>query len=136
MSKHSVLVLVLVVVGCSSPPVGPVAGPPEEPLSAEAAKSALLAMMRTEPAKKLGWFDGDVPDGMAKYEIEEETDGWYAWTAAYRFHPATAVYTLVVRPRPGARACTFEYRGSFVRQGDKWTATPPELVRTVLGGGE
>jgi hypothetical protein len=93
-------------------------------------------MMRSKPGRDLGWFDGDIPDEMAKMPIEEQENGWYGWTGAFRFNPSEATYTLVVRPRPGVRACLFEYKGSFVSKGRRWVATPPELVRTALQDGE
>ncbi len=92
-------------------------------------------MMRSKAGKDLGWFGGNVPDEMAKIGIEKDKDGWYAWTAAFRFHPAKKLYTLVVRPKPGARACTLEYEGSFVWKDGAWSATAPKLVRTVLQSG-
>src|SRR4051794_3452937 len=81
----------------------------------ESAKDALLKMMRSKAGKDLGWFNDSIADEMAKIGIEAEKDGWYAWTAAFRFNLAKTSYTLVVRPKPGARACVFEYEGSFVR---------------------
>jgi hypothetical protein len=105
-------------------------------LTPERAKAALLEMMRSKPGQDLGWFDGDIPDEMAKMTIEDEENGWYAWTAGFRFNPSKAIYTLVVRPRPGARACVFEYKGSFVNKEGRWSATPPELVSTALQTGE
>jgi hypothetical protein len=68
--------------------------------------------------------------------IEEKQDGWYDWTGAFSFNPSKAIYTFVVRPRPDARACVFEYKGSFVKKGGRWVATPPELVSTALQTGE
>jgi len=101
-------------------------------LTPEIAKSALLDMMRTKAGKDLGWFDGDTTDKMAEMPIEKSEDGWYAWTAAFQIHPAKAIYTFSVRPRPGARACLFEYKGTFIHKEGRWIAAPPELVRTVL----
>ncbi|MCI0379412.1 MAG: hypothetical protein L0215_17520 [Gemmataceae bacterium] len=93
-------------------------------------------MMRSQAGKDLGWFKGDIPDEMAKMKIQEEKDGWYAWTGAFRFNPSKAIYTFVVRPRPGTRGSIFEYEGSFVTKDGGWVATPPKLVRTVLQAGE
>lgn len=122
--------------GCSSQPEQPPAAIQEEKLTPERARETLLEMVRSEPAKGLGWFGGNIPDEMAKMTIEEEQDGWYSWTAAFRFNPSKAVYTFAVRPKPGARACAFEYEGAFVRKDGVWSATPPELVRTKLQSGE
>jgi hypothetical protein len=108
---------------------------PQPDLTPKRAREALLRMMRSEEGKALGWFKGDVPDEMAKMAIEKKEDGWYEWTGAFRFHPAKAVYGLTVRPREGARACIFEYKGTFVRKEGKWTATAPKLVRTILQKG-
>jgi hypothetical protein len=106
---------------------------PREPdLTPERAREALLRMMRSERGKALGWFNGDIPDEMAKMKVEKKEDGWYEWTGAFRLNPSKSVYRLTVRPRPRARACIFEYKGTFVRKEGQWTATPPELVRTVL----
>ena len=73
---------------------------------------------------------------MAKMKIEEDEDGWYAWTGAFRFNLSKAIYTFVVRPQPGVRACVFEHKGSFVNKEGRWSATPPELVSTALQADE
>ena len=122
--------------GCSSPTGQPPPASQEQKLTPERAREALLEMMRSKPGKDLGWFDGDIPDEMGKMRIEEQEDGWYAWTGAFCFNPAKAVYTFVVRPKPGARACVFEYKGAFASSGGRWSATPPELVSTALQAGE
>src|SRR5438128_7997949 len=75
-----------------------------EKLTPEQAKEALLMMMRSKGGQDLGWFKGDIPDEMAKLKIEEEKDGWCAWTAAFRFNPTKGIYAFVVRPKSGARA--------------------------------
>jgi hypothetical protein len=121
--------------GCSSRADSPAPVAQEEKLTPERAKAALLDMMRSKTGKDLGWFDGDTPDKMAEMAIEKSDDGWYAWTAAFRINPTKAIYTFTVRPRPGARACIFEYKGSFVQEDGLWHATPPELVQTLLQGG-
>jgi hypothetical protein len=108
----------------------------EKTLTPERAKDALMEMIRSKEGKNLGWFEGDVPEEMAKFNIKEYKDGWYAWTGAFLFHPSKAIYTFVVRPRPYARACVFEYKGSFVIKDGRWAATPPELVSTALQKGE
>jgi hypothetical protein len=118
---------------CTSP-AG--AGSKDAALSPEGAKEALLQMMRSKAGQDLGWFKGDVPDEMAKMRVEEEKDGWFAWTGAFRFNPFKGVYTLVVRPKPGVRASVFEYEGSFVRKDGTWSATPPRLVRSALQPGD
>jgi hypothetical protein len=112
------------------------AEPGEQELTPERAKAALLEMMRSKAGKDLGWFDGNVADEMARRKIEAEEDGWYAWTAAFRFHPARGIYTFVVAPRPGVRACVFEYEGTFVRRDGAWSATPPRLVKAALPAGD
>src|SRR5438874_11862732 len=122
--------------GCGAKPEPAPAAPPDEALTPELAKDALLRMMRSKPGQDLGWFKGDAPDEMAKMAVEPRDDGWYDWTGAFRFNPSQAAYTFVVRPQPGARACLFEYKGSFVKDGGRWAATPPELVRTALQPGE
>jgi hypothetical protein len=105
-------------------------------LTPERAKAALLEMMRSKPGQDLIWFQGDVPDEMGKMTIEDEGGGWYAWTGAFRFNPSAGVYALVVRPRPDARACLFEYKGSFVRKEGRWSATLPEWVSAALQTGQ
>jgi hypothetical protein len=110
--------------------------PAQEKLTPEQAQAALLAMMRSKAGQELGWFQGEIPDEMAKMKIDDEQDGWFAWTAAFRFSPSQAIYTFVVRPKPGSRASTFEYEGSFVKKDGVWSATPPKLVRTILPSGE
>jgi hypothetical protein len=123
--------------GACSPPPEPAAEAGQPPtLTPERAKEALLAMMQTKAGKSLGWFKGDIPQRMAKMPIEKGEDGWYTWTGAFIFHPAKAIYTFAVRPRPGVRACSFEYKGSFVRKDGRWIATAPELVQTALQAGE
>ena len=39
--------------------------------------------MRSKAGEDLGWFEGEIPDKLAKQPIEEEKDGWYAWTGAF-----------------------------------------------------
>jgi hypothetical protein len=73
---------------------------------------------------------------MAKMRVEEDKDGWYAWTAAFRINPSKAIYTFVVRPRSGSRACVFVYKGLFVKNEGVWSATPPKLINTVLQSGD
>lgn len=104
----------------------------EQTLTPERAKEALLKMMRAQAGNDVGWFSGDIPDEMAKIEISREQDGWYAWTAAFRFHPSQAIYTFVVRPKPGVNARVLEYEGSFLRKEGAWSATTPKLVRTTI----
>jgi hypothetical protein len=48
----------------------------------------------------------------------------------------SGAYLFTVRPRPGSRACTFEYTGTFAHREGNWVASPPELVRTALQAGE
>src|SRR5438105_3524174 len=71
----------------------------EQKLTPERAKEALLEMMRSKAGEDLGWFEGEIPDKLAKQPIEEEKDGWYAWTGAFRFNTSKAVYKLVIRPK-------------------------------------
>jgi hypothetical protein len=129
-------VALTVLAGCSSQTDQPPSAVQEEKLTPELAKEALLEMMRSKPGKDLGWSKGNIPDEMAKMKIEEDEDGWHAWTGAFRFNTSKAIYTFVVRPKPGAQACVFEYKGSFVNKDGRWSATPPELVSTALQAGE
>ena len=124
-----------VLAGCSLQTEQPPSAVKEAALTPERAKEALLAMMRSKPGQELGWFQGDTVDEMAKMKVEQDEDGWHAWTGAFRFNTAKAVYTFIVRPRPVARACVFEYKGSFVNKDGRWSATPPELVSTALQDG-
>src|SRR5689334_21447763 len=103
----------------------------EEPLTPWRAKKALLDMVRSTPGKEWGWFKGHIPDEMARVRIEEDEGGWYACTV-YRFNTSKAIYTFVTQPRPGIRACFFEYKGSFVNKDGRWAATPPKLVSTAM----
>jgi len=121
--------------GCAPEDEPPPAATQQEQLTPERAKAALLAMMRTKPAMDLGWFEGNVVGDMSKMEIEKQEDGWYAWTGAFTFQPAKALYHFVVRPAPGARGCMFEYNGTFIRKDGHWVATPPTLVSTALQAG-
>jgi hypothetical protein len=105
--------------------------PTEAKLTPPLAKDALLKMMRSKEGQGLDWFKGNIADEMAKFGIEEEINGWFAWTAAYRFHPTKAIYTLTIMPKPGSNACIVEYEGSFVRRDKSWLATTPKLVQTV-----
>jgi hypothetical protein len=122
--------------GVESQAEQPVSALKGQKLTPELAKEALLEMMRSKAGRDLGWFNGKVPDEMAKMKSEEEKDGWYGWGGAFHFHPSRAIYTFVVRPQPGVRACAFAYEGSFLRKGGAWSATPPKLVRTALQSGE
>jgi hypothetical protein len=121
---------------CSSLSGGPPSNSKEQKLTPEGAKEALLKMMRSKEGKADGWFNGAIPDEMAKMKITEEKDGWYAWTGAFRFNPSKAIYTFVVRPQPGTRASTFEYEGSFSHKDGMWSATSPKLLRTTLESGK
>src|SRR5579864_8633143 len=105
-------VIVSVPVGCDGRRDPPPLAVQEEELSPERAREALLEMMRSKPGKESGWFRDEIIDEMAKMTIERGDDGWYSWTGAFRFHPSKAIYTFVVRPKPGVRACAFEYKGS------------------------
>jgi hypothetical protein len=121
---------------CSSHAEEPACVSIKQKLTPERAKQALLKMMRSKPGKKLGWFKGKIPREMAEMKIKREKGGWYAWTGAFRFNPTKAIYTLVISPRQGFRACAFEYKGSFVRKRRHWAATPPKLVSTALQSGD
>jgi hypothetical protein len=101
--------------------------PPEQELTPNVAKEALLKMMRSEPGRKLVWFKGDIPQEMAALEIQNEEDGWSRWTGAFQFNVSKAIYTFTVQPRPGFRACTFDYGGSFVCEHGRWVASSPRL---------
>jgi hypothetical protein len=118
----------------ASPVAG--AGANDDKLTAEGAKEALLKMLRSDAGKKLGWFNDDDVDEIAKFKVEEARDGWYSWTGEFRFHPAKGVYTLEIRPRPGARACAFSFEGTFAKKERAWVANPPRLVSTALQSGE
>jgi hypothetical protein len=102
-------------------------------LTPELAKQALLEMLRSEHNEL---WDENRLEKMSKMEITKEADGWYAWTGAFKFNPAKAHYTLTIRPAPDARACTFEYDGSFVNNDNRWVASSPHLVGTALQPGE
>jgi hypothetical protein len=102
-------------------------------LTPDRAKEALLKMMRSEDGRKLGWFDGAIPDDMAKMEIEkdEERDGWYRWTGAYHFNPSKAIYMFHVASNPKSKPGFFQaYKGWFVQKDGACFATVPKLVMT------
>jgi hypothetical protein len=105
-------------------------------LTSALAKTALLDMIHSKPAKDLGWFEEDAADRMAKMMIEKDEDGWYTWTGAFRLNPSKAIYTFEVRPQPGLRACVFLYNGSFVKRDGRWSATVPRLISTALQNGK
>jgi hypothetical protein len=111
-------------------------GSRDQQLTPKEAKAALLKMMRSRVGQELGWFKGDVPDQMEKIPIAEENEGWYAWTAGFRFNPSRAIYTLVIRPQPDARACVFEYEGVFVLKDKAWSASQPKRIRAALQPGK
>src|SRR5262245_22051932 len=135
MATRGLFVLVAVA-GCSGQPEPPAPASLDQTLTPERAKAALLEMMRSKAGSALGWFDGNVPYEMGTMAIEDEGDGWYRWTGAFTINPSKAIYTFVVQPRPGARACVFEYKGSFAVQNGRWAATPPQLTRAALQAGE
>ena len=122
--------------GCASHTEQPPSAIQEETLTPERARGALLEMMRSKPGQEFGWFQGNIPNEMAKQAIEEGEDGCYKWSGAFRFHPGKAIYTFVVRPQPGTRACTLVYQCSFQTKDGRWSATVPELVSTALEAGE
>ena len=132
-----VLVAVCIATGCAASfKPSTQSGVASPTLTPERARAALLEMMRSPQGKALGWFDGDVPDKMATMPIVVEEEGWYRWTGGFVFHPARGIYVLTVRPRPGAQACVFEYKGTYVTKGRRWSATPPEMVSTTMQLGE
>jgi hypothetical protein len=134
MRTYCAVLVAGVLAGCAVPPDPPPPASQEGNLTPQEAREALLRMMRSKPGQDLGWFAGDVPDEMAKMAIEEKDGGWYEWTA-FRFKPSEAVYSLTVMPRPGAQACVFEYNGKFVKEGERWSASSPQLVRTGMQTG-
>jgi hypothetical protein len=141
MSNRTVLVSIVVCATLSAsascePPAPPATATQALKLTPERAKAALLDMMRTKPGSDLEWFKGDIPEKVAKMKIEEEKDGSYSWTAAFRIHPTRAAYSFVVMPRPGVAACAFEYNGTFTVKDGRWIASPPKLVSTAMQGGK
>src|ERR1043166_668055 len=106
--KFSIIVVGFAQLSCSSQDKQLPVSESQQELTPEVAKEALLEMMKTDRAKKLGWFDEDVPAKMREMTIEKEADGWYAWTA-FRFNLEKASYVLMVQPQSDVRACTFEY---------------------------
>src|SRR5262245_13974077 len=118
--------------GCEAPPEPPTTAAQQLTMTPQRAKTALLEMMCSKAGQDIGWFKGDVPDEMAKMNIEEEEDGWYAWGGAFRFHPSRAVYSFVVHPQPGVLACVCVFEGTFEIKDGKWTASPPKLVSRAL----
>lgn len=119
--------------GCS-PAIEP-SPPPElavsEPaLTAELARAAILERMRSGDI-----FGFDAAD-WAEVELQAEDGGWYDLGGAIRLNPSTKSYTVVLRPQPGARACTFTSAGAFLREEGKWVAGPTRAVQSALGGGE
>jgi hypothetical protein len=120
--------------GCSPEPEQSAAKREAPTLTPELAREALLELMRTDREGDLSLFD---PVAWAKVGIEKEENGWYAFGGSFRIHPARAVYTLTIRPRPGVRACRFEYEGGFVLGEDgQWVATAPKWVSSALQSGE
>jgi hypothetical protein len=102
----------------------------EPPLTAKRARDALLNRMRSED------FFGFDPGEWAKEPVREERDGWYGFGGVFRLNPSARRYTLVIRPRPGVKACTFFFEGTFCLQRGKWMAAAPKQVRSALGGGK
>jgi hypothetical protein len=110
----------------------------EGKLAPDIAKRALLEMMRSEPGKKFGWFEGDLPEKMSKMEISEMKmasgeHGWYAWSV-FHLNSTKEIYTFTIRPREGVKACAFTYEGKFQKKNGVWTASVPKLVSTALQG--
>lgn len=99
------------------------------------ARDALLDMMQSPRGREFGWFEPEIVTAMSRMKIVEEADGWHSWSA-YRVKPAERVYTLIIAPQPGARACLFEYKGAFELDNGRWTATLPELVSAALQPGK
>jgi hypothetical protein len=120
--------------GCMQTIEPPMSGQ-ESVLTPEQAKQALLAMMRSKPGQDLGWFDGDVPDEMAKMKVEPAEEGWYSWTGGVRFRPSESIYVITIQPQDDAQACTFEYEGQFMMKEGQWSASPPRLVSAAMPAG-
>jgi hypothetical protein len=115
--------------------------PGQGELTPELCKQALLEMMQSRPGKRLGFFDKELVDAMAKMDVEKKKDE-YHWTGAYRFDPKKATYVLFVslhgqrpplRPDPtGYLIHLMVYEGSFAMKEGRWVATVPRYKYTLL----
>jgi hypothetical protein len=111
-------------------------------LTPDAAKQALLAMMRSDAGQALGFFDGILVDEMSKVGAEKHKDGEYHWTGAYRVNPTKATFVLFVslrdgrpplRPHPKGYLLHLKvYEGSFELKDGRWIATVPKYKHTLL----
>jgi hypothetical protein len=124
-------------------PIDPATDLRKVELTPDAAKQALLEMMRSEPGKALGFFEASLVDEMSKAAVEKRDDGWYHWTGAYRFRPASSRYVLFVslgdpqrpplRPHPQGRLAFLRvYEGTFELNDGRWVATVPRYKYTLL----
>jgi hypothetical protein len=102
----------------------------EPVLTAKLAKEALLEGMRS---KELPRFDADE---WAKVPVQEAENGWYDFGGVFRINPSTKKYTMVIRPPPDVRACTFTFEGEFVLQRGRWLAGSAKVISSALGGGK
>jgi hypothetical protein len=118
--------------GCSPPAETPGAGAvaAETTLTAETAKQALLARMRSD---RLFGFNADQ---WARVDVGEGQDGWHDFGGSFCINPAARKYTVRVGPPPEVRGCTFEFEGTFSLRAGVWVADDPVEVRSALGGGK
>jgi hypothetical protein len=93
-------------------------------------------MMQPKAGEEIGWFSEKAIAEMTEMTVGDANDGWHEWTGAFRMNPSQRAYTLVIRPREGVKACTFEYKGKYEFADGKWSATRPELVKSALGSTE
>jgi hypothetical protein len=105
----------------------------EPTLTADLAKQALVDRMRSKSGDHFEKFDSDE---WAKVAVQAGEDGWYNFGGLFGINPSTKSYTLLIMPALGAKACSFEYEGTFSFRQGRWVADAPKLVRTALQGGK
>lgn len=124
--------LILVVSGGCSPPAESTPGGAADAvpaLTADRAKEAILERMRSED------FFGFKPDDWAREDLRARDEGWYEFGGAFRINPSKRIYTVVLRPPPEVKACTFTFEGAFELKNGKWVAGEAKEVSSALGGG-
>jgi hypothetical protein len=106
----------------------------EPVLTAELAKDALLDRMRSKAG--LPYINRFDTENWAKVEIRAGKDGSYDFGGLFRINPSKKTYTMLIRPRSGVKACSFEFRGEFIFREGKWLADSPKESRSALERGD
>src|SRR5436309_724568 len=106
----------------------------EPVLTAEIAKDALVDRMRSKSG--LPYIYNFDAEEWAKVAVRAGEDGRYDFGGLFQINLSKKTYTMLIRPKPGAKACSFEFEGNFVLKDSKWLADSPKETRSALEQGD